>query len=316
MSETERTEQSPGPWYVLHETQGIIGGSYETKSDAMWLIFQTTTGARRIGAGCYEFAAFDAYRCTVYYIVTEEGARRHGRGELFDTSASTSATMEPMSTPTLSTLAQEAYDCFEYREHAEAAGGGRHAHVKEGSPDWVTDLVREAHGDMMPDNWRYDAIVNALERISDSDAETERDLEDLDHEYCDAQVDVYTSARHEWLASSLSRSGYCDDAVSEGLVGPDTDLTDRIGIGQYMEAREVWGSVVRSLVDHQEAVDEDEDEEPYVVIDTKPDSGPVKVGEQFPVLGRFATESAAARFIATQPDHETGRYGLDGPADD
>lgn len=168
---------------------------------------------------------------------------------------------EAMSIPSLSTIAQEAYDCFEYREHSEAAGGGRHAHVKEGSPEWVTDLVRTAHGDMMPDNWRYDAVHSALEAIADADAEDESDLQgsDLDHEFCDAQVDVYTSARHEWLSSNLTRSSYCDDAVDEGLASPDTDLTDRIGLGQYMEAREVLTSVVRSLVEHRETLELEEE---------------------------------------------------------
>lgn len=129
--------------------------------------------------------------------------------------------------------------------------------LKDGRPSWVQDLVREAHGGMMPDDWRYAAIRAAVEHVSDSGAETERDLEDADHEYADAQVDVYTSDRLAWLASNLNRPGYVDEAAAEFGTDADADTVDRIGRGQYMEAREVWGSVVRSLVAEQEAREQD-----------------------------------------------------------
>jgi hypothetical protein len=48
---------------------------------------------------------------------------------------------------------------------------------------------------------------------------------------------------------------------------------------------------------------------PYCVADTTI-NGPAAV------LGRFATEDAAASFIGTLPEYLTGRYALDGPADD
>lgn len=50
----------------------------------------------------------------------------------------------------------------------------------------------------------------------------------------------------------------------------------------------------------------------YVVSDSKD----VGVGQQCPVLGSFDTEQAAAEFIDTLPEPETGRYNLDGPPQD
>jgi hypothetical protein len=41
----------------------------------------------------------------------------------------------------------------------------------------------------------------------------------------------------------------------------------------------------------------------------------VEPGQQCRVLGRFATHDDASRYIETLPDAESGRYGLDGPAD-
>ena len=39
----------------------------------------------------------------------------------------------------------------------------------------------------------------------------------------------------------------------------------------------------------------------------------LKPGDKIPVLGRFHTEAEAVEFVGTLPDHETGRYGIDGP---
>jgi hypothetical protein len=50
-------------------------------------------------------------------------------------------------------------------------------------------------------------------------------------------------------------------------------------------------------------------EVPYTVVDTFG----VQPGQKCKVLGHFYTEEGAAQFISTLPDHESGRYGLDGP---
>jgi len=51
---------------------------------------------------------------------------------------------------------------------------------------------------------------------------------------------------------------------------------------------------------------------PYAVVDTRG----VRPGERAFVLRRFPTEAEASAYIGTLPQHETGCYGLDGPADD
>lgn len=51
---------------------------------------------------------------------------------------------------------------------------------------------------------------------------------------------------------------------------------------------------------------------PFVVTDSEG----CAPGETVKTLGAFATEDAAAEYIETLPDFETGRYGLTGPSDD
>lgn len=67
------------------------------------------------------------------------------------------------------------------------------------------------------------------------------------HEFADAEVSVYTGERYAWLASNLNRQGYINQAVSDLGVEPTADVAEMIGWGWYMEAREVFDSVVESL---------------------------------------------------------------------
>jgi len=146
-----------------------------------------------------------------------------------------------MPTKTTAELAAEAYA---WLETATRDDGTEYTHQKDGAPEWLKELVYAAHGDFGPDDWRYDAIHSALGAIDD--AGVDADLDELEHEWADGHVDVYTAARFAWLASNLNRQSYCDEAREEfGLDG--SDIAEQIGSGQYFEAREVFQSVRSSL---------------------------------------------------------------------
>jgi hypothetical protein len=145
-------------------------------------------------------------------------------------------------------LAAEAYACFEVARRATgdtATGpredGERYWRCKDGTPDWVRDLVHAAHGGMSPDDWRYAAIGTALESLADG-----MDPEE-GHDFADGYVDVYNHERLNWLASHSYRPGYVDDACEQFGTADGARIMDRIGLGQYFEACEVFSSVVRSL---------------------------------------------------------------------
>lgn len=161
---------------------------------------------------------------------------------------------------TISEIAGFAYDQFERKSREN---GDDFYSVKDGAPDWITDLVHDAHGSMLPDDWKYDAIHSVLGSIHDAGAETADDLQDTDHEIADGLVDTYNADRVRWLASHLDRGAYCDEAAKEFGTDYDGDtvgIYDLIGAGQYMEAREIVGEVINSLREYMEE-HEDEDEE-------------------------------------------------------
>ena len=139
-------------------------------------------------------------------------------------------------------LAAEAYACF---ETAERPNGQTFTRTKDGTPEWVGELVRAAHGDdFLPDDWRYETIRSALAFIADDATDPEDDA----HTFADTQVDVYTSNLLAWLSSNLRRLSYVDDAVSE-YGGEPGGIADQIMLGQYAEAREVYELTVSALRD-------------------------------------------------------------------
>ncbi len=136
--------------------------------------------------------------------------------------------------------------------HVKKRDDGTHystADKKGASPDWLRDLCHDAHGGMMPDDYRYDMIHSALYTIADVDDDaTEDDIREDSHGYADSAVSVYHSDRIQWLASHGLRQGYVDEAVEE-LGRPEGGISDEIAYGWYAEAEEVFGSVLQSLVD-------------------------------------------------------------------
>jgi hypothetical protein len=138
-------------------------------------------------------------------------------------------------------LAREASSYFERALRDSSDPDSGYVRTKNDTPEWVTNVIYEAHAGMLPDDWRYDQIENALDVIADSD-----DPDDARGEFADGAVDVYNSDRIAWLASHGNRQSYCDDAASE-FGSESRDVIEMIGLGQYYEAGEIYGLVLQAL---------------------------------------------------------------------
>lgn len=128
-------------------------------------------------------------------------------------------------------LAREALSWFEHRTWYWA--------IKNGAPEWVRELAWAAHaeGKILPDDFRYLFIVEALGAL----AEGEHNLE----------PDVDINRLLNWLNDYPSyRTGLVDAAVSEfGWNG----LFEALQAGQMMEKEEVLG-IVRAFLEKEIAV--------------------------------------------------------------
>lgn len=144
---------------------------------------------------------------------------------------------------TLQTVAAEWLEKFETVTKGEGDQAYRiwvlKDHNKMKGP--VYEMVRAAHGDMLPDDYKYEYIVDALERLA----------EGYDDEGDEIEADVYNSALLDWLGSHLERAGYVEDAVKEwGMDSKSFDLFTAIGFGQVFEKREVF-FIVKAAIEKE-----------------------------------------------------------------
>lgn len=112
------------------------------------------------------------------------------------------------------------------------------------APSWCSELAHHAHGDMMPDDWRYSFIVEALRAIDDCDSDDEDEIRDSLYEI---EPDIYTGRLLAWLASSVKRLHYVDEYLEE--CGPTSLIDGAISGGQMFEKHEVANLVFDFLTD-------------------------------------------------------------------
>ncbi|MGC0153538.1 hypothetical protein ACPRNU_13835 [Chromobacterium vaccinii] len=70
----------------------------------------------------------------------------------------------------------------------------------------LESMVHAAHGDMLPDDHRYQFITDAVEALANYD-DPEEAIEAI-------QPDVYTHDLTKWLASNNSRLDYLSEAIT------------------------------------------------------------------------------------------------------
>jgi hypothetical protein len=151
-----------------------------------------------------------------------------------------------MATDNRAAIAQSIADAFTTGTRTD---GTEYVFLADGHPDWMRDIMHAAHGDMLPDDYRYSMIRECISSLTDRDPD---DWEDDVIEIADGLVDVYNHARVKWLESSLARGAYCDDALEEGLASADSGIYAIIGIGQYMEYREILGALIQAIEERAE----------------------------------------------------------------
>lgn len=99
-------------------------------------------------------------------------------------------------------------------------------------------LIKDAHADMLPDDYKFDFIVQALDAI----AECSADLEDISIE-----PDIYNFDLFKWVQSHGERQGYCNEVLAEYGHGICLDFMAIIAQAQQREKEEVLHSVLESL---------------------------------------------------------------------
>jgi len=106
------------------------------------------------------------------------------------------------------------------------------------APQWVIDMAKEVHGDMLPDDYKYAYIVDALEALAEAD-----DVDNARSIIHDS-VDIETYRLFHWVQSHTERLGRANDASDEFVL--DT-IEGFLTAGQYIERDEVFTIVLDTL---------------------------------------------------------------------
>lgn len=150
---------------------------------------------------------------------------------------------------TIETMAAEASAAFAHgvREGCRT--------LREGAPEWIRDLVRDAAhdgGSALPSDWRWVAAEACLDAIAEGSEDP-------------PEPDVYTGELVAWLAENGALDA-CDRAVDEGFCADGASMTDRIQAGQALMLREIMDAIraalearVEESEDDEKSEDEDED---------------------------------------------------------
>jgi hypothetical protein len=153
----------------------------------------------------------------------------------------------------LQKLAKELGDAFVQDKRND---GTMFYHLKDGSPQWMTDAIHKAHDELMPDDWIYEQCYHLADSIAQSDPDK---WDDYISEWADSLVDVYNADRTKWLASNLYYGAYVDEAVEE-LGHSDQGIFGDIGIGQYRMTEQIAYALIQGIRDEAEQLDADEEE--------------------------------------------------------
>jgi hypothetical protein len=106
------------------------------------------------------------------------------------------------------------------------------------APDWIEELCHTAHGPILPDDYRYRFIVEALDALEEAD--------DPDEAGNDFEFEPYYAAVVEWLRSHAGyRLDYCDQWAAE--YGQPATTAELLQGGHLFERLEVLALVRGSL---------------------------------------------------------------------
>ncbi len=148
----------------------------------------------------------------------------------------------------MSTVKDLATELYKALEVAQRDGGESYWRRKDGSPEWMTEVCHAAHGDMLPDDWRYSVIAECAEQLAEGT--------DVDRIRDELEAEPYYHQLNAWLSSNARRAGYVDQMIEEmGGQHSKQGISGDIAFGQIFEKGEVLSLLVRALEDR---VDEDE----------------------------------------------------------
>lgn len=133
-------------------------------------------------------------------------------------------------------------------EESSRSDGSKHLILSAGSPDWMTEAVREAHDGELPNDSRYQLIRDCLQALSDDGVESQEEAWEASRELSRDLVPTFTGELLQWFSRMPRRLGDCDEAIAQERVSELTSY-EILSEGFRLAAEEVISSLADSLED-------------------------------------------------------------------
>jgi hypothetical protein len=124
--------------------------------------------------------------------------------------------------------------------------------LRDGSPEWLQDAVRDAHRGTLPNDWIYAECLAAVEAFDEGTIAD--DSGDGMHEHADSRVDVYTKELYQWAAAVCLTDTWAEAEAEARETGMPEETERRIACIQYHAIRYI-AEVMRNACADASAVD-------------------------------------------------------------
>ena len=96
----------------------------------------------------------------------------------------------------------------------------------------LTPWLMGLHDEELPNDWRYETIVNICEALMDEDDLSNADPGELSVGIANNLTDIYNSDLLQWYAENTSRLCYIEQAEDDGIINNKASIDARLTIGQ------------------------------------------------------------------------------------
>ena len=115
------------------------------------------------------------------------------------------------------------------------------------SADDLATWIGELHDGELPNDWRYETIVDICDALMDEGDLSNADPGELSVGIANNLTDIYNHSLCQWYADNPSRVAYIDDAQSDGLIAPEATTIDRLMCGQCIAIEQMAYKIVERL---------------------------------------------------------------------
>lgn len=138
---------------------------------------------------------------------------------------------------TIQERAKQLSDAF---ETGKRINGDDFVHLKAGSPQWMTDVVRAVHGDKLPDDTVYAFIEKCANVIAESEYPADAIYE--------IEPDVYTHDLTAWLHARADHTEYVNEIIAESRFDTNVHtICDLLMMAQVSQIQEIGNVLISEL---------------------------------------------------------------------